>query len=238
MIGYDLTNPYEIAKYIKNTKKQTPVKITLEGKIHKLDFMSLNAFRAKSIAIAYGEYEDVKNFIKENKKKIKSYYIECDRRNSAIPLMDIKNIDARIEPGAIIREGVTIGKGAIIMMGAVINIGAVIGEGSMIDMNSVIGARGIIGKNVHVGAGAVVAGILEPPSKSPVIVEDDVIIGANAVILEGVKVGRGAVIGALSVVTKDVEPNSVVVGSPARKIKNRDEVEANKIEILDDLRDK
>ncbi len=81
---------------------------------------------------------------------------------------------------------VTIEKNAVIMMGAVVNIGAVIGEGTMVDMNAVVGARGTLGKNVHLGAGAVVAGVLEPPSADPVIVEDNVMIGANAVILEGV----------------------------------------------------
>ena len=67
----------------------------------------------------------------------------------------------------------------------------------MIDMNAVVGARGTVGKNVHLGAGAVIAGVLEPPSKEPVIIEDDVLIGANAVILEGIRIGKGAVVGVL-----------------------------------------
>ncbi len=50
------------------------------------------------------------------------------------------------------------------MMNATINIGAVIGEGSMIDMNAVLGGRATVGKNCHVGAGAVLAGVIEPPS--------------------------------------------------------------------------
>lgn len=54
----------------------------------------------------------------------------------------------------------------------------------MIDMNAVLGGRATTGKNVHVGAGAVLAGVIEPPSAQPVIIEDDVLIGANAVILE------------------------------------------------------
>lgn len=55
----------------------------------------------------------------------------------------------------------------------------------------------------------------------PVIVEDDCLIGINAVIMPGITIGKGAVIGANSVVTKDVEPYSVVAGTPAKVIKNR-----------------
>lgn len=237
MLDSDLRDSYTLANYIKNSKKQTPVKIVLQGKIKKVDFLGLKTIKSKDIAVAYGEYEEVKQLLSKNKKYIRTYHIEADRRNSAIPLLDIKNLEARIEPGAIIRNYVTIGKGAIVMMGAVVNIGAVIGENTMVDMNAVVGARAIIGKNCHIGAGAVVAGILEPPSKSPVIIEDDVLIGANAVVLEGVKIGKGAVVGALSVVTEDVEENTVVVGCPARKVKAREELDAEKAEILPELRE-
>ena len=122
------------------------------------------------------------------------------------------------------------------MIGAVVNIGAVIGEGTMVDMNAVVGARGTLGKNVHLGAGAVVAGVLEPPSADPVIVEDNVMIGANAVILEGVRIGEGAVVAAGSVVTKDVPAGAVVAGSPAKVVKMKDEKTSEKTKLLDDLR--
>lgn len=237
MVDFDFKDSYSLANYIKNAKKQTPVKITLQGKIKKIDFLTLKSIKSKDIAIVFGDYDEIKKFLSENKKYIRSYHIETDRRNSAIPLLDIKNLDARIEPGSIIRNYVTIGKAAIVMMGAVINVGAVIGDGTMVDMNAVIGAKAIIGKNVHIGAGAVIAGILEPPSKAPVIIEDNVLIGANAVVLEGVRIGKGAVVGALSVVTQDVEENSVVIGCPARKVKSRDELDSKKVEILDDLRE-
>ncbi|WP_394256657.1 CatB-related O-acetyltransferase [Vibrio harveyi] len=55
----------------------------------------------------------------------------------------------------------------------------------------------------------------------PCKIGHDVWIGVDAVILRGVTVGNGAVIGANSVVTKDVKPYSVVVGSPAKEIKQR-----------------
>jgi 2,3,4,5-tetrahydropyridine-2-carboxylate N-succinyltransferase len=150
--------------------------------------------------------------------------------------LDLKNIDARIEPGAIIRDRVKIGKNAVIMMGAVINIGCEIGEGTMIDMNTVLGARATVGKNAHIGAGAVLAGVLEPPSAKPVTIEDNVVIGANAVVLEGVTVGENSVVAAGSIVTKDVPPNVVVAGTPAKIIKNKDDKTADKTKLMEDLR--
>lgn len=52
-------------------------------------------------------------------------------------------------------------------------------------------------------------------SKGPIVIEDDVWVGENVIILSGVTVGQGAIIGTGSVVTKNVEPYSLVVGSPA-----------------------
>jgi len=106
----------------------------------------------------------------------------------------------------------------------------------MIDMNAVIGARGKIGRRVHIGAGAVVAGVLEPPSKSPSEIGDNVLIGANAVILEGIKVGNNAVVAAGSVVVEDVPEGVVVAGTPARIIKAVDDRTKGKTQLLDDLR--
>ncbi|SHJ42907.1 2,3,4,5-tetrahydropyridine-2,6-dicarboxylate N-acetyltransferase [Tepidibacter formicigenes] len=231
-----LTDPYEIAKFIKNSTKKTPVKVYLKGKLNSEEYENVKIFGCENSYILIGEYSIINNILEENKDNIIDYHIEFDRRNSAIPMYNYLHKDARIEPGAIIRDMVSIGKNAVIMMGAVINIGAEIGEGSMIDMNAVIGARGTIGKNVHLGAGAVVAGVLEPPSATPVIIEDDVVIGANAVILEGVKIGKGAIVAAGAIVTKDVPENAVVAGSPAKIVKMKDDKTKEKTKLMEDLR--
>lgn len=233
---YDMTNPYEIARFIKEAKKTTPARAYVYGNLKGTIFGNIDAYGSGSLWVLFGDYGDINAFISGHKADIEKYRIECGARNSAVPMLDISNIDARIEPGAIIRDKVSIGKKAVIMMGAVINIGAEIGEGAMVDMNAVIGARGKVGKYAHIGAGAVIAGVLEPPSSDPVIIEDNVLVGANAVVLEGIRVGKGSVVAAGSVVTSDVEPGSVVAGAPARFIKYVDQKTVDKTKIQEDLR--
>ncbi|MBN2259547.1 MAG: 2,3,4,5-tetrahydropyridine-2,6-dicarboxylate N-acetyltransferase [Clostridiales bacterium] len=232
---FNLTDPYEIAKFIKNSEKSTLTKVYVQGKLY-IPPNKVQSFCADDFCILIGDYKNIKEILDDNENNIEHYFIENDRRNSAIPMLDTREIEARIEPGAIIRDHVIIGKNAVIMMGAVINIGSSIGEGTMIDMNAVLGARATIGKNAHIGAGAVIAGVLEPPSATPVIIEDDVLVGANAVVLEGVRIGKGAVVAAGSVVTEDVPPGAVVAGTPAKVIKMKDDKTKDKTKLLDDLR--
>lgn len=232
MSELQFSDPYQLAKYIKDATKQTPVKAYING-----DLTNVTSDRVKIFGnVAIGDAVDIDAFLEANKAVINDYYLENDRRNSAVPMLDMTKVDARIEPGAFIRDQAIINKNAVVMMGAVINIGAVVGEETMIDMGAILGARATVGKRAHIGAGAVLAGVLEPPSASPVIVEDNVLIGANAVVLEGVRIGEGAVVAAGSVVTEDVPANAVVAGSPAKIIKMKDDKTLSKTEFLDDLR--
>ncbi|MCL6637731.1 MAG: 2,3,4,5-tetrahydropyridine-2,6-dicarboxylate N-acetyltransferase [Alicyclobacillus sp.] len=227
----------QLIERIRTSPKKTPVKVYLQGDVSGVDFgPDAKVFQAGEFALVFGEWAQVQAALAQHQNRFRLVEIESDRRNSAIPLLDTKHLHARIEPGAIIRDHVEIGANAVVMMGAVINIGAVIGEGTMIDMNAVVGGRGIIGKNCHIGAGAVIAGVIEPPSAKPVVIEDDVLIGANAVILEGVRVGRGSVVAAGAVVIEDVPERVVVAGVPARVIKQMDERTAAKVEIKQELR--
>ena len=225
-------NAQDIINFIHNAEKKTPVKVYYRAKT-PVDFPNCHQFGD----VVFGDWKDIEPVLKENQDNFLDVIIENDCRNSAVPLLDMKNIRARIEPGAIIRDQVEIGDNAVIMMGAIINIGASVGAGTMIDMGAVLGGRATVGARCHIGAGAVLAGVIEPASATPVVVEDEVLIGANAVVIEGCRIGRGAVVAAGAVVISDVPPDTVVAGCPARIIKRKDETSAAKTALVDALRE-
>lgn len=228
-----------IRDLIANARKRTPVRVYIrhDGTL-KIDADDdLMVFPAgEGTTILVGEWERARALLEAEAPRIRYHHVESDRRNSAVPLLDLKAVNARIEPGAFIREGATIGDRVIVMMGAVVNIGAEIGAGTMIDMNAVVGARALVGRDCHIGAGAVLAGVLEPPSALPVVIEDEVLVGANAVVLEGCRVGKGSVVAAGAVVTADVPAGVVAAGQPARVIKQIDQKTKDKTGLLKELR--
>ena len=87
-----------------------------------------------------------------------------------------------------------------------------------------------IGNDVFIGPGATFTNDPYPMSKKMigVIVEDGAIIGGRSVFKPGVKIGKNSVIAMASVVTKDVPPNMVVMGHPARVKYSREEYNIKK----------
>ncbi|MEG0985875.1 MAG: 2,3,4,5-tetrahydropyridine-2,6-dicarboxylate N-acetyltransferase [Clostridia bacterium] len=224
----------EIIAFIHDAPKKTPVKAYIKC-LSDFETPNVQCFGVGD-KVLIGEWAEIEKLIEKNKALIADVVIESDRRLSAVPLLDVKGLNARIEPGAIIRDRVQIGERAVIMMGAILNIGAVVGEETMIDMGAVLGGRATVGKRCHIGAGAVLAGVVEPASATPVVIEDGVLVGANAVIIEGVHVGAGAVIAAGSVVIEDVPAGCVVAGVPGRVIKMKDQATEAKTALIDALR--
>jgi 2,3,4,5-tetrahydropyridine-2-carboxylate N-succinyltransferase len=108
----------------------------------------------------------------------------------------------RIVPGGTsLRAGVYLGPGVVVMPPSFVNVGAWIGEDTMVDSHVLVGSCAQIGDRVHLSAGVLVGGVLEPAGARPVIVEDGAFVGAGSSLLEGVLVGEGAVIGAGVILT-------------------------------------
>jgi len=112
------------------------------------------------------------------------------------------------------------------------NARLVIGDDTFINYGASLGATGSISLGARVNVGPYVMIIdtqfhdlydrsLVPPPQ-PVVIEDDVFLGAKSSVLPGVRIGRGAVVGTGAVVTKDVEPFTIVAGVPAREVSRLD----------------
>jgi len=103
----------------------------------------------------------------------------------------------RIVPGGTsIRAGAHLEPGVVVMPPSYVNVGAWVGEGTMNDSHVLVGSCAQVGARVHLAAGVIVGGVLEPAGARPVIVEDDAFVGAGCLLLDGVLVGHGAVLGA------------------------------------------
>ena len=140
----------EIINYIATAPKKTPVKLYVREKPGmKVAWGNAHVYGGRRGKTVFGDWDELKAILDANADSIDYYDVENDCRNSAVPMLDLKGINARIEPGAIIRDRVEIGDRAVIMMGAIINIGSVIGEGSMIDMGAVLGGRATVGRGAR-----------------------------------------------------------------------------------------
>lgn len=136
----------------------------------------------------------------------------------------IRGANIRLEDNVYIHENVLIRASGQVL----------VGEGSTINKNCCILIKVKIGKICSIAPNVVIVGSnhifsdnLKPikeqgVSKIGVVIEDDVWIGANATILDGVTIGKGSIIAAGAVVIRDVEPNSVVGGIPAKLLRKRD----------------
>lgn len=137
-------------------------------------------------------------------------------------------IGARLETGhnVVIREENSIGDEFSIWNNSVVDYGCTIGSRVKVHCNVYIAQFTVIEDDVFLAPGAVVANDPHPgcPSskecmRGPVI-KKGAQIGVNATLLPFVTIGERSVIGAGSVVTKDVPPETVVVGNPARVLKD------------------
>ena len=91
----------EIIQYISDAKKSTPLKVYVNGQFNDVTFPNtFKVFGSDDSKVIFCEADDWKTFYETNQSHITDLEIEMDRRNSAIPLKDLTNTNARIEPGS------------------------------------------------------------------------------------------------------------------------------------------
>lgn len=116
-----------------------------------------------------------------------------------------------IHPSAILSGTATIRPGALLCALAVLQPRCRVGRHSIINTGAIVEHDCEIGDFVHLAPGARLAG--------GVIIEEGAFVGLGAIVIPGVRIGAFAVVGAGAVVIRDVEPETVVAGNPAHKLR-------------------
>ncbi|MEM0074835.1 MAG: acyltransferase [Nitrososphaerota archaeon] len=131
---------------------------------------------------------------------------------------------------AYVGDNTRIGDNVIIGSLTHVDYSVVIGDNTRIEGSVYIPPLTDIGNNVFIGPGVVFTNDPYPMSKRlvGVKVEDFAAIGARAVIKAGVTIGRGSVVAMGSVVTKDVPPDKVVMGVPAKIVYSKAQYDLKK----------
>ena len=119
-----------------------------------------------------------------------------------------------------IREKTTIGDHVSLGTNVIIEGNSTLGDHVNLQSLVYIPTNTVLGSHVFIGPNSVLTNDKYPPNGGAdlhgPIIEDYVSIGANATILSGVIIGTGSLVAAGSVVTKDVPPGTLAIGSPAR----------------------
>jgi 2,3,4,5-tetrahydropyridine-2-carboxylate N-succinyltransferase len=146
--------------------------------------------------------------------ELRTYEVGPFEFHDRIPLKKgLARAGVRLVPPGVVRYGAHVEPGAVVMPGYV-NIGARVGAGTMVDTWATVGSCAQVGKQVHLSGGVGLGGVLEPPSASPVIVEDGAFLGSRAVVVEGVVVEEEAVLAANTVLTASTRIIDVTGSSP------------------------
>lgn len=118
-----------------------------------------------------------------------------------------------IHPRATIGRGTTVGAGSVVMAGAVVNPDCRVGQFCILNTNSSLDHDSVMDEFSSLAPGAITGGNCRIGAYSA--------ISIGAVLRHGINVGEHSIVGAGATVLRDVEPYSVVYGSPARKVRDR-----------------
>lgn len=159
--------------------------------------------------------KDFKNFLKKSK-----YFTVCIAREDGYARYGIsKELEKlKLKPLSIrsklsdIHKSAKIGDGLIAMAKSYINRGTEIGKYCILNTGAIVDHECKIGDGVHLMGGSYLAGRVQ--------IGDFSSVGATATVLPDIKIGKHSIIGAGAVVTKDVPDHTVVIGNPAKFLRN------------------
>ena len=115
-----------------------------------------------------------------------------------------------IHSGATVSARTKIGEGVHVLAGAVICAAVTLADNVIINVKANVSSESIIGAHTHIAPGAIISG--------GVNIGNSCHIGAGAAVMQNLTVGDGVLLGAGAVVTRDLAPNTVYVGIPARAL--------------------
>ena len=209
-IIYDLITKNKILANSKNLS----VKFLFDPNLKKPQFLSKAEFT--------NDVMKLKNFVKKS-----DFFVTCigSEFGKARYLISKELEKRKLKPLSVVSKNSyvsdhkTLGKGVQLFPNSIVHHNASVGDYSILNTGSILEHDCKIGNGVHLMPGSVIGG--------NTIIEDYVTIGLNATVLPKIRIGKGAYIGAGAVVTKNVKKNEVVVGNPAKFLKNIE----NKIDI-------
>ncbi|HEY5039220.1 MAG TPA: hypothetical protein VIJ93_09135 [bacterium] len=152
-----------------------------------------------------GSFDDIPGFSK-------AFFIPNNKWNRSTPL-PMNRVTSLIDPTTFISRTAQIGKGVVLYPNCYVGLQAKIGDFVFSLSNSVINHDVVLETGVIVTSGVMLAGSVH--------VEEGCYLGQACTVREKLRIGKGSLIGMGTVVTKDVVPNSVMVGCPAKKLKDR-----------------
>lgn len=193
----ELENKYKIAGII-DIKENIGKKVlcyTIIGTDDDIDEISK---KYKNFLITIG-------FIKDVEKRLKIYH-KLKTHNVTFPVV--------ISPKSYVSKHAKIAQGTIIMHGVVINAGAQIKENCIINTNATIEHEVQIGSNCHISTNTVVNG--------QAIIGANSFVGSNAVIKNNITITDKVIIGAGAVVVSDINTEGIYVGTPVKRIIDKD----------------
>jgi sugar O-acyltransferase (sialic acid O-acetyltransferase NeuD family) len=117
-----------------------------------------------------------------------------------------------MHPTAYVDPSVLLGNGCQVLAGAIINPEVKIGRQCIINTKASVDHECILEDGVELAPGSTLCGSIH--------IEENVWIGAGATVLPRLRIGKNAIIGAGAVITKDVAPNTTIIGIPGKLYKN------------------